>query len=185
MLGEQTDKEASREERERVAVHELGHAIAAEVLRPGSVSQVALSPRGQALGYVRHHPNEDRHLYTRQYIEKQILVCLAGSAAEKEVYGNRSTGSQNDFDQANRYTRLLIESGLSELGIINPELISKEKMQEEASRILEELDSENCTFDRTPSSAIGCMSASAAKRRSFVRGSVSPDDEVQAAVHSE
>lgn len=140
MLGEQTDKEASREERERVAVHELGHAIAAEVLRPGSVSQVALSPRGQALGYVRHHPNEDRHLYTRQYIEKQILVCLAGSAAEKEVYGNRSTGSQNDFDQANRYTRLLIESGLSELGIINPELISKEKMQEEASRILEELD---------------------------------------------
>ena len=43
MMGEQTDREATKEERERVALHELGHAIAAELVRPGSVSQVALS----------------------------------------------------------------------------------------------------------------------------------------------
>ncbi len=140
LLGEKTDREASKEERKRVAIHELGHAIAAEVLHPNSVSQVALSPRGEALGYVRHHPNEDRHLYTRKYIEEQIVICLAGSAAEQEVYGNRSTGAQNDFKKANHYARILIESGLSDLGIINPDLISKELMQKEAAKILKDLD---------------------------------------------
>ena len=45
MMGEKTDRESSKEERERVALHELGHAIVAELVRPGSVSQVGL-PRG-------------------------------------------------------------------------------------------------------------------------------------------
>ena len=66
MMGEKTDREATKEERERVAIHELGHAIMAEIVRPGSVSQVALSPRGQALGYVRHNPQQDRYLYTKE-----------------------------------------------------------------------------------------------------------------------
>jgi cell division protease FtsH len=139
MMGEKTDREATQEERERVAIHELGHAIVSEAVRPGSVSQVALSPRGQALGYVRHHPGEDKYLYTRKQIEEQILVCLAGAAAEEQVYGNRSTGARNDYEQASRYTRTLIESGLSDLGIIDKDLISKEILHQESSKILREL----------------------------------------------
>lgn len=139
MLGEKTDREATKEERERVAVHELGHAIVSELVRPGSVSQVALSPRGKALGYVRQNPVDDQYLYTKEEIEAQIMIALAGAAAEEMVYGNRSTGSRNDFDQANRHTVLLIESGLSDLGIINVELVNKEKMQEESTGILERL----------------------------------------------
>jgi cell division protease FtsH len=138
-MGEKTDREATQEERERVAIHELGHAIVSEAVRPGSVSQVALSPRGQALGYVRHHPGEDKYLYTRKQIEEQILVCLAGAAAEEQVYGNRSTGARNDYEQASRYTRTLIESGLSDLGIIDKDLISKEILHQESSKILREL----------------------------------------------
>src|SRR5690606_13403457 len=61
LMGEQTDRKASKEEKERVALHELGHAIAAEALRPGSVSQVSLRPRGQALGYVRHQPQKEQY----------------------------------------------------------------------------------------------------------------------------
>lgn len=61
MMGEKTDREASHEEKMRVAVHELGHAIMAESVQPGSVSCVALAPRGQALGYVRQHPGQDRY----------------------------------------------------------------------------------------------------------------------------
>jgi cell division protease FtsH len=140
MMGEKTDKQATREERERVAVHELGHAVVAEIVQPGSVSRVSLSPRGQALGYVRQHPGEDRYLYTREEIEGRIMVCLAGTAAEREFYGNRSTGAQNDFQQAHRYVRMLIQTGLSDLGIVDPELVSKEQMHEEAVRILKELE---------------------------------------------
>lgn len=139
MMGEKTDREATKEERRRVAVHELGHAIMSECVRPGSVSQVALSPRGKALGYVRQNPMKDQYLYTRTEIEAQIKVALAGAVAEELVYGDRSTGSRNDFEQANRHVALLIESGLSGLGILNLELANKEQMQEESSRILNRL----------------------------------------------
>ncbi|SEN29705.1 AAA family ATPase [Lihuaxuella thermophila] len=145
MMGEKTDRETTQEEKERVAVHELGHAIIAEWVRPGSVSQVSLSPRGQALGYVRHHPGQDRYLYTRKNLEDQIKVCLAGAAAEQLIYGNKSTGAHNDYEQANQYVSSIIAAGLSELGIIHPEWMSKEKMQEEASKILSQCFEE--TFD--------------------------------------
>lgn len=139
MMGEKTDRQATEEERERVAVHELGHAIVSEIVRPGSVSQVALSPRGKALGYVRQNPMRDQYLYTRDEIEGQIKVALAGALAEEMVYGNRSTGSRNDFEQANRHAAMLIDSGLSDLGIVNKELVNKDQLQEESSRILNRL----------------------------------------------
>lgn len=139
MIGEKADREATEEEKKRVAVHELGHAIVSELVRPGSVSQVALHPRGNALGYVRQNPATDQYLYTREEIEGQIKVALAGAVAEEMIYGNRSTGSRNDFEQANKKTAMLIESGLSDLGIIDTELINKEDVHEEASRILKRL----------------------------------------------
>ncbi|SDX18777.1 ATP-dependent metalloprotease FtsH [Marininema mesophilum] len=139
MMGEKTDREATQEERERVAIHELGHAIASEWVRPESVSQVSLAPRGQALGYVRHHPGQDQYLYTRKQIEDQIMICLAGAAAEEQIYGNRSTGAQNDYEQANHYTKTLIESGLSDLGIIDMNLVGKEILHQESAEILKQL----------------------------------------------
>ena len=80
MMGEKTDRESSVEEKKRVAIHELGHAIMAELVRPGSVSQVALSPRGQALGYVRHNPQQEQFLYTKRFLEEQIMIALGGAA---------------------------------------------------------------------------------------------------------
>ncbi|SFJ69216.1 AAA family ATPase [Thermoflavimicrobium dichotomicum] len=139
MMGEKIDRDTTQEEKERIAIHELGHAIVAECVRPGSVSQVSLTPRGQALGYVRHHPEQDRYLYTRKHMEEQMMICLAGAAAEELVCGQRSTGARNDYEQAYQYVRTLIESGLSELGIVNPDLIGKDKIQDEALRILEQL----------------------------------------------
>lgn len=139
MLGEQTDKESTQEERRRVAVHELGHAIVSEILRPGSVSQVALSPRGGALGYVRQSPGEDRYLYTREYLEQKIMICLAGAAAEQLVYGQRSTGAKNDYEQAIRIAKTLIDAGLSSLGIVDVNLLNKETLHEEINRILNDL----------------------------------------------
>ncbi|MDQ6418187.1 AAA family ATPase [Paenibacillus sp. LHD-117] len=139
MLGEKTDKETSQEERKRVALHELGHAIMAELIRPGSVSQVALSPRGGALGYVRHQPQQDQYLYTTKFLHGQIMITLGGAAAEEMFYGERSTGSRGDFDQAVSIVRTLVESGLTELGIIDSSMMTPDKWSAITKDILDSL----------------------------------------------
>jgi cell division protease FtsH len=139
LMGEKADRESVAEERGRVAIHELGHAIMAETVRPGSVSQVALSPRGKALGYVRHHPQEDRYLYTQRQIEEQILIALAGAIAEEICYGERSTGSRNDFEQALSLVRMMIECGLTELGIVDTKMLNNEEYNKANQHILTRL----------------------------------------------
>ncbi|WP_339299172.1 AAA family ATPase [Paenibacillus sp. FSL K6-2441] len=139
LMGEQTDRQAAEEEKRRVAIHELGHAIAAEVVAPGSVSQVALSPRGRALGYVRHNPQDEKYLYTKSYLEGQIMIALAGAAAEEIYYGGRSTGSSNDFEQALKIVHTMMTSGLTELGIVNMDMVTTEVLMNENTRILEDL----------------------------------------------
>lgn len=139
MMGEKTDRQANEEEKRRVAIHELGHAIAAEVVAPGSVNQVALSPRGRALGYVRHNPQDEKYLYTKDYLEGQIMVALAGAAAEEIYYGGRSTGSSNDFEQALKIVHTMMTSGLTSLGIVNMEMVTTEVLMHENARILDEL----------------------------------------------
>ncbi|GMK42460.1 vesicle-fusing ATPase [Paenibacillus sp. CCS19] len=139
MMGEKTDRETTDEERVRVARHELGHAIVAELVAPGSVANVTLSPRGQALGYVRHQPQRERYLYTKDYLEGQIRIALGGAAAEEIFYGNRSTGSKGDFDQAINMVRTMAECGLTELGIIDPGMLTPEKLSTLASGMLDDL----------------------------------------------
>lgn len=139
MMGERTDKETAQDEKERVAYHELGHAIIAELVRPGSVSQVTVSPRGKALGYVRHNPPKDHYLYTKDYIEQQIMIALGGAAAEEIFYGGRSTGSRNDFEQALSMVRNMMDSGLTSLGIIDREMVTKDQLMKENTAILDAL----------------------------------------------
>ncbi|WP_028561246.1 AAA family ATPase [Paenibacillus pinihumi] len=139
MMGEKTDREATMEERERIAMHELGHAISAELVRPGSVSTVALSPRGQAMGYVRHNPEQDQYLYTKDFLETQIMIALGGAAAEEIFYGNRSTGSRGDFEHAVNIVRTMVESGLTELGIIDGSMMTPDRWATISSTLLDQL----------------------------------------------
>lgn len=139
LMGEKSDRETNEEERRRVAIHELGHAIAAELVRPGSVSQVALSPRGQALGYVRHQPQGDRYLYTKPFLEEQIIIALGGSVAEELFYGNRSTGSQGDFDQALNIVETMVNAGLTDLGIVRLKHLSPDVLTKETQTIMVDL----------------------------------------------
>jgi len=139
MMGEQTDREATRDEKERVALHELGHAIMAELVRPNSVSQVSLRPRGAALGYVRHNPQKEQYLYTREFLEEQIMIALAGSVAEEMFYGGRSTGSRNDFEQAMNHVKVMIDSGLTSLGIVHQDMVGKEDWMKVNNEILQQL----------------------------------------------
>jgi cell division protease FtsH len=140
LMGERTGRRPSPEELERVAVHELGHAITSETVRPHSVSHITIAPRGNALGYVRQIPEQDSYLYTKEQLDQQIMVALGGAISEQLTYGNRSTGAQNDFQQASRLARMQVQCGLSRLGIIDAENLSSEKLEEEVRVILAELE---------------------------------------------
>ncbi|GAW91541.1 AAA family ATPase [Calderihabitans maritimus] len=136
MLGERLNKKPTREELRRVAIHETGHAIVGELLRPNSVSHLSITSRGSALGYMRQSSPEDLYLFTRQYLEDQIKICLAGAVAEEIILGNRSTGATNDFQEAIRLARQIISSGLSELGIVSIENLTQNQLQTTVNGII-------------------------------------------------
>ncbi|HLS88628.1 MAG TPA: ATP-dependent zinc metalloprotease FtsH [Sphingobacteriaceae bacterium] len=96
-------------ERERVAYHEAGHALAARLLETTDpVHKISIIPRGRALGYVLQLPTEDRFLITRQEILDRVVMALAGRAAEELVFGEPSTGAQDDLEKVTRMVRRMI-----------------------------------------------------------------------------
>ncbi|MEW5785991.1 MAG: AAA family ATPase [Bacillota bacterium] len=119
IMGEKLDRKPDPEELWRVAVHETGHALVSEAIKPGSVSTVTITPRGKALGYIRQQSERDYYLFTLEYLEQQICVLLGGAVSEKQLLGNRSTGSANDFNQAVELAKRIIASGLSALGVVS------------------------------------------------------------------
>ena len=136
LMGERMDRAVRGAERRRVAIHEGGHALASEVLRPGSVSQVTIAPRGHALGYVRQSPEDDPLLETVSELEGQIVVCLAGSAAEAQQLGERSTGAASDFDRAWGIGRRMVLAGLTDLGVVDERSLTKAQMHQAVQRVL-------------------------------------------------
>jgi cell division protease FtsH len=142
LMGEKTGRRPSDEELERVAVHELGHAIVSELMKPGTVSHITIAPRGNALGFVRQIPETDRYLYTMDQLQQQINVALGGCLAEEVHYGNRSTGAQNDFVQASSLSRTMVTCGLSRIGIVDGEHLPDTILETEVRFILAEQEKE-------------------------------------------
>src|SRR5512136_1444517 len=107
----------SAKEREIVATHEAGHAVAAELL-PGTdpVAKVSIVSRGiAALGYTQQLPTEDRYLMTRSELFNRLCVLLGGRTAEEIVFGDVSTGAQNDLQRATDLVRHMVtQYGMSE-----------------------------------------------------------------------
>src|SRR5690606_39862770 len=89
-----------REDPERSAYHEAGHAILGLVV-PGAdpVTRVTITPRGQSLGVTYQRPEEDRYNFSESYLRGRIIGALGGRAAEELVYGDRTTGAENDLQQ--------------------------------------------------------------------------------------
>ncbi|ASS75284.1 ATPase [Tumebacillus algifaecis] len=139
LLGERTGKRPRQEELERVAVHELGHAIVSESVRKRSVSHITIAPRGNALGFVRQVPESDGYLYTYDQLVDQIKIALGGTVAEELIYGNRSTGAQGDIQQATNMARTIVACGLSSLGIVDIDNLQRNVLDEEIRRIFADL----------------------------------------------
>jgi cell division protease FtsH len=107
----------SAKEREIVATHEAGHAVAAECL-PGTdpVVKVSIVSRGiAALGYTQQLPTEDRYLMTRSELFNRLCVLLGGRTAEEIIFGDVSTGAQNDLQRATDLVRHMVgQYGMSD-----------------------------------------------------------------------
>ena len=140
IMGEKLDRLPSALEKQRIAVHEAGHAIVSEFVHPGSVASVNVASRGNALGYVRQTQQDDMYLYTVDYIRGKIAVTLAGAVAEEHTFGNRSTGAANDFKQAADLAKQIIYGGMSELGIVSPEDMPKELLHTTIAAILKDVE---------------------------------------------
>lgn len=138
MMGEKLDRRPSDEDLKRVAIHETGHAIISERVRPNSVSTVTIVPRGEALGYIRQVPETDSYLLTKQHLEEQIQVLIAGAIAEEMLLKSRSTGASNDFSEAARLAQQMVFAGMSYLGIVDRDSLPKNLLHRAVTRILRE-----------------------------------------------
>jgi len=138
MMGEKQDKKPDKGELKRIAVHECGHAVVGEVLKPNSVSVVTITPRGKSLGYIRQQPEKDYLLYTKDYLETQICILMGGTVSEKLVLGEQSTGSSNDFNQSVELAKKIIDAGLSPLGVVSVDHLSGEVIQKNVQDIISE-----------------------------------------------
>ncbi len=112
-------------EKEIVAFHESGHAIVAESVKFAEpVHKISIIPRGvAALGYTQQQLTEERYLMTRAELLDRLAVLLGGRVAEELVFGEISTGAQNDLQRATAMARSMVaEYGMSErLGLVTYE----------------------------------------------------------------
>ncbi len=120
MLGtERKSLVLTENERKLTAWHEAGHAVIG--LRvPGldPVHKVTIVPRGRALGITASLPKEDRHSYTKEWLEGQLTMLFGGRVAEEMIFGPEkvTTGAGNDIERATAMARRMVTSfGMSEL----------------------------------------------------------------------
>ncbi|MDY0275630.1 MAG: ATP-dependent zinc metalloprotease FtsH [Desulfomicrobium sp.] len=106
----------SDEEKKTTAYHEAGHTLVAKFL-PGTdpIHKVSIIPRGRALGVTMQLPVDDRHTYSKTYLENNLAVLFGGRAAEEIVFHSITTGAGNDIERATGMARRMVcEWGMSE-----------------------------------------------------------------------
>jgi len=108
----------SDEEKKNTAYHEAGHAlIAALIAEADPIHKVTIIPRGMALGLTQQLPLDDRYTYTKDYLEAQLSVLMAGRSAEMIFLGKTTTGAANDFEKSTEIARKMVcQWGMSDLG---------------------------------------------------------------------
>jgi cell division protease FtsH len=106
------------EEKRNTAYHEAGHALVA-AMTPGAdpVHKVTIIPRGMALGITMQLPLDDKHSYSKEYLEARLSILMAGRIAEEIYMKHITTGAGNDIEQATDLARKMVcEWGMSEMG---------------------------------------------------------------------
>ncbi len=138
-------------EKERVAYHEGGHAVLAYYLpHADPLHKVTILPTGMALGVTQQLPMEERHIYPREYIEDSLAVRMGGRVAELLVYGDLSTGANNDLVGNTELARKMVrEWGMSDrvgpmawgsqgMVFLGEDLMHSRDYSEDTSRVIDE-----------------------------------------------
>jgi cell division protease FtsH len=108
----------SDEEKKTTAYHEAGHALVA-AMTPGTdpLHKVTIIPRGMALGVTLQLPIDDRHSYSKAYLEARLATAMGGRAAEEIIFNHLTTGARADIEHATDIARQMVcDWGMSELG---------------------------------------------------------------------
>jgi len=111
MLGpEKKSRLLSDQEKKIAAYHESGHAIVGKILpNCDPIHKISIVSRGMALGYTWSLPIEDKHLYAKSKFEDEISQLLAGRESEKIIFGETTTGAENDLQKATKIARDMVK----------------------------------------------------------------------------
>lgn len=106
----------SDKEKITTAYHEAGHVLVAKMLPEADpVHKVTIIPRGRALGVTTYLPIDEKHTYSKEYLEAMIAYAMGGRAAEKIIFNQLTTGAGNDIERATNLARKMVcEWGMSE-----------------------------------------------------------------------
>ncbi|HQJ75296.1 MAG TPA: ATP-dependent zinc metalloprotease FtsH [Bacteroidota bacterium] len=106
----------SDKEKKITAYHESGHVLVAKMIPEADpVHKVTIIPRGRALGVTTYLPIDEKHTYSKDYLEAMIAYALGGRVAEKIVFNQLTTGAGNDIERATALARKMVcEWGMSE-----------------------------------------------------------------------
>ncbi len=152
LMGAKRDSLAlSDAEKERVAFHEGGHAVLAYVLpHADPLHKVSVIPSGMALGVTQQLPVEDKHLYSIEYIEDALCVRMGGRVAERLVFGDLSTGANDDLVRNTELARKMVrEWGMSDrigpmawgsqgMVFLGEDIMQTRDYSDETSRVVDE-----------------------------------------------
>ncbi|HEV2234324.1 MAG TPA: ATP-dependent zinc metalloprotease FtsH [Terriglobia bacterium] len=108
----------SEDEKKTTAYHEAGHAlVAAMVPYADPIHKVTIIPRGMALGVTMQLPLDDKHNYSKDYLESRLAIMMGGRVAEEIFLNHITTGAGNDIEQATELSRRMVcEFGMSDMG---------------------------------------------------------------------
>lgn len=110
----------SEKEKKNTAYHEAGHALIAALEKEADpLHKVSIIPRGMALGVTQQLPLDDKHSYSKNYLEAQLCVLLAGRISEEIFLNELTSGISNDLEKATAIARQMVcDWGMSELGTV-------------------------------------------------------------------
>jgi cell division protease FtsH len=120
---ERKSRVMSEKEKKVIAYHEGGHALVGHVLpNTDPIHKVSIIARGRALGWTLALPTEDKHMQTRSELRDELAMLLAGRTAEELVFGDPTTGAQNDIERATQIARAMVtEFGMTDA--LGPQLL--------------------------------------------------------------
>src|SRR6202022_3349213 len=149
---ERKSRRISEKEKEVIAYHEVGHALVMKSLPLcDPVRKVSIISRGMALGWTLSLPEEDKYLVSKQELKQQIAGIMGGRAAEEIVFGDITSGAENDIQRATQMARRMVTQwGMSEklgtvamghreaLGFLGRDLGEQRNYSEEVAAIIDE-----------------------------------------------